>query len=62
MKIRVRKGKKTVFRKTVRSSYLFVFPSGAVQVSQSNIRHAIIDRLKDEGTVVGIINTKEGVW
>ena len=51
---------KTVFSKTLKGSYLFLFSDGQIQVGKHNLRQIAIS--KSGKNSAGIVRVKEGIW
>ena len=54
---------KKIWKKTIKGAFLYVFPSGQVQVGQRNFNQIIIYReKKDSDDFFCIVNTEEGIY
>ena len=54
--------KKKLYKKNFKDSFLYVFPSGQIQVGRVNFDKMVIDKPVGGWSSFGIINEKEGVY
>ena len=52
---------KTVWKKTLKNVYLYVFPSGQIQVGKPNFDKIVISK-NNYGSYIGKIREKEGIY
>ncbi len=53
---------KTVWKKTLKNVFLYVFSSGQVQVGKQNFDMIVVQKSKETGDFIGIVREKEGVY
>lgn len=53
---------KTVWKKTLKNVFLYVFSSGQVQVGKKNFDMIVVQKSKETGDFIGIVREKEGVY
>ncbi|GEM_PF-314068 len=52
----------TIYKKTLKGVYLYVFKNGQVQVGKRNFDQIVIQKSSRTGDYIGIIREKEGVY
>ena len=53
---------KTVWKKTLKNVFLYVFSSGQIQVGKQNFDMIVVQKSKETGDFIGIVREKEGVY
>lgn len=53
---------KTVWKKTLKNVFLYVFSTGQVQVGKQNFDMIVVQKSKETGDFIGIVREKEGVY
>ena len=53
---------KTIYKKTFKNVFLFVFPSGQIQVGKNNFNQVVIFKAPYSNNYYGEVNEKEGVF
>lgn len=53
---------KTVWKKTLKNVFLYVFSTGQVQVGKRNFDMIVVQKSKETGDFIGIVREKEGVY
>lgn len=53
---------KTVWKKTFKNVFLYVFSTGQVQVGKQNFDMIVVQKSKETGDFIGIVREKEGVY
>ena len=53
---------KTVWKKTLKNVFLYVFSGGQVQVGKNNFNQIVVRKSKDSDCFIGIVREKEGVY
>lgn len=53
---------KSIYKKTLKNAFLYVFSNGQIQVGKSNFNQIIIQKSEMTGDNVGVIREKEGVY
>ena len=53
---------KTVWKKTLKNVFLYVFSTGQVQVGKQNFDMIVVQKSKETGNFIGIVREKEGVY
>ncbi len=53
---------KSIYKKTFKNTFLYVFSNGQIQVGKKNFDQIIIKKSVSTGENVGIIREKEGVY
>lgn len=53
---------KTVWKKTLKNVFLYVFSNGQIQVGKQNFNMIVVQKSKEAGEYIGVIREKEGVY
>lgn len=53
---------KTVWKKTLKNAFLYVFSNGQIQVGQKNFDQIVVQKSRESDGFVGIVREKEGVY
>lgn len=53
---------KTVWKKTLKNVFLYVFSTRQVQVGKQNFDMIVVQKSKETGDFIGIVREKEGVY
>lgn len=53
---------KTVWKKTLKNVFLYVFSKGQVQVGKRNFNQIVVENSKEGDFFIGVIREKEGVY
>lgn len=53
---------KTVWKKTLKNVFLYVFSGGQIQVGKQNFNMIVVQKSKETGDFIGIVREKEGVY
>lgn len=53
---------KTIWKKTLKNVFLYVFSGGQVQVGKRNFDQIVVQKSKDSDYFIGIVREKEGVY
>jgi len=53
---------KSVYKKTLKNTFLYVFSNGQIQVGKPNFDQIVIQKSQSTGENIGIIREKEGVY
>lgn len=53
---------KSIYKKTLKNAFLYVFSNGQIQVGKPNFNQILITKSKFEDCNVGVIREKEGVY
>lgn len=53
---------KTVWKKTLKNVFLYVFSGGQVQVGKRNFNQIVVQKSNDSDYFIGIIREKEGIY
>lgn len=61
VKVVDKKGK-SIYKKTLKNVFLYVFSSGQIQVGKQGFNQIIITKSKQEDNYIGIIREKEGIY
>ena len=58
----VDKKRKSIYKKTFKNAFLYVFSSGQIQVRKNNFNQVLITKSKSSDENIGVIREKEGVY
>lgn len=58
----VDKSNKTIYKKTLKNVFLYVFSNGQIQVGKNNFNQVIIVKSKSDGDYICVVREKEGVY
>ncbi len=61
VKVVDKKGK-SIYKKTFKNAFLYVFSSGQIQVGKNNFNQVLITKSKSSDDNIGVIREKEGVY
>ena len=53
---------KTVWKKTLKNVFLYVFSGGQIQVGKQNFVMILVQKSKETGDNIGVVREKEGVY
>ena len=53
---------KTIWKRTLKNAFLYVFSDGQIQVGRKNFTQVLVQRDKETAQYIGIIREKEGVY
>ena len=58
----VDKKEKSIYKKTFKNAFLYVFSNGQIQVGKNNFNQVLITKSKSSDDNIGVIREKEGVY
>lgn len=58
----VDKNGKSIYKKTLKNVFLYVFSNGQIQVGKKNFDQIVVQKSKSTDENIGIIREKEGVY
>ena len=58
----VDKNGKSIYKKTLKNVFLYVFSNGQIQVGKKNFDQIVVSKSKSTDENIGIIREKEGVY
>ena len=58
----VDKNGKSIYKKTLKNVFLYVFSNGQIQVGKKNFDQIVVQKSKSTHENIGIIREKEGVY
>ncbi|EXY10359.1 hypothetical protein M101_5006 [Bacteroides fragilis str. 1007-1-F  len=58
----VDKNGKSIYKKTLKNVFLYVFSNGQIQVGKKNFDQIVVSKSKETDENIGIIREKEGVY
>ena len=53
---------KTIWKKTLKNVFLYVFSGGQIQVGKRNFDMIVVQKSKETGDFIGVVREKEGVY
>ena len=53
---------KSIYKKTLKNVFLYVFSNGQIQVGKKNFDQIVVQKSKSTDENIGIIREKEGVY